>query len=341
VDIWGRARRSLEAADAQAQASDDDLHVVLQTLEADVASAYFNLRSLDSQSQILSSTVELYRQQVALTETKYRAGIVGRTDVVQAQAQLYTTTTLEVDARRQRADQEHALAILCGRAPSELTVPAASLEDLVPPVVPAGLPAEMLRHRPDVAEAEQNLVAANALIGVATADYYPTVNLTGLAGFETTDVRHVGWEDRVWSLAASAGLPLFTGGKLDATLEQTKARYDELLAAYRSSVLTAFREVEDALTDLHLRVDEANAQEQAVDASQEYVRLSRTEYDRGLISSLQVIDAQRTLLTNRLAAVQILNQRLTSTVLLIKALGAGWDPEFGASREASPSVGGQ
>jgi outer membrane protein TolC len=230
VDIWGRARRSLEAADAQAQASDDDLHVVLQTLEADVASAYFNLRSLDSQSQILSSTVELYRQQVALTETKYRAGIVGRTDVVQAQAQLYTTTTLEVDARRQRADQEHALAILCGRAPSELTVPAASLEDLVPPVVPAGLPAEMLRHRPDVAEAEQNLVAANALIGVATADYYPTVNLTGLA------------DSRPPTCATSAGkiasgrsrrapaCRSSPGGKLDATLEQTKARYDELLA---------------------------------------------------------------------------------------------------------------
>jgi multidrug efflux system outer membrane protein len=335
VDIWGRVRRSYQASLAQVQASSYDYQVVLNTMAADVAQDYFSIRSLDAQSQILDKTVESYRRQLSLTETQFNAGLVGRIDVVQAETQLHSALVTDADIRRQRADLEHALAILLGRPPAEVTVPVRPL-DLSPPVIPAGLPAELLRRRPDVAEAEQNLAAASAQIGVATAAFYPTVRLTGAAGFESMDVQHaLDWKSRIWSITPSVSIPIFEGGKLEAGLQQAKGRYDELLATYRNSVLGAFRDVEDALTDLHLRADEAQEQEQAVVAAREYLRLARIQYDRGLASYLLVIDAQRTLLTNELSAVQILNQRLASTVLLIKALGGGWDAERVATTQPS------
>jgi len=336
IDIWGRVRRLNEAALAQVRSSEDDYQVVLQTLEADVAQNYFTLLALDTQQQILALTVGSYRQQVSLTQTQQRAGLVGPTDVLQAQALLNSTIAQEVDIRRQRADIEHALAILLGRPPTELTVANKPL-DLVPPTIPAGLPADLLRRRPDVAEAEQALKAASAQIGVAVAEFYPTVNLTGSAGFESFDVQHaVGWESRFWSIGPSVTIPIFNGGQLRANLAQVRARYEELLADYRGSVLAAFREVEDSLTDLHMRADAAQAQEQAVQAAREYLRLSEVQYRGGLTNYLQVIDAERTLLTNELSAAQLLNQRLISTVLLIKSLGGGWEAEAAPTTRPNP-----
>jgi multidrug efflux system outer membrane protein len=327
IDVWGRVRRAYEASLAQVAASEDDYQVVLQTLQADVAQNYFNIRALDSQDQILLKTVESYRKQVELEQTQQKAGLVGLIDVYQAQSLLNSTLTQEIDIRRQRADLEHALAILLGRPPSEITVLVAPLE-LNPPVIPAGLPADLLRRRPDVIQAEQNLRAANAQVGVATAAFYPTFRLTGAAGFESIDVHHgLDWESRVWSIGPSVSFPIFTGGQLTANLEQAKARYQELSATYRGAVLTAFRDVEDSLTDLHLRADAAKAQDQAVAAAREYRRLAEVQYRGGLANYLVVIDAERTLLSNELSAVQILNQRLISTVLLIKSLGGGWDPD--------------
>jgi multidrug efflux system outer membrane protein len=325
VDVWGRVRRAVEASVAQVRASEDDYQVVLQTLQADVAQNYFTLRSLDAQAKILERNVESYRRQIELTQTQRKAGLVGQTDVLQAQTLLNSTIAQQVEIRRQRADTEHAIAILLGRPPSEITILNQPL-DLVPPQVPAGLPADLLRRRPDVLLAEQNLVTANAQIGVATAAFFPTFRLTGSAGFESIDLAHaLDWESRVWSIGPSVSFPIFTGGQLQANLDQTRARYEELSATYRGGVLAAYRDVEDSLTDLHLRADAAHAQNQAVAYAREYLRLSEVQYRGGLATYLQVIDAERTLLTNELTAAQILEQRMISTVLLIKSLGGGWD----------------
>jgi len=331
VDIWGRIRRLNQASLAQVRSTEDAFEVVLQTLEADVAQDYFAIRSLDAQSKILSQNAESFRQQVSLTETQQRAGLVGPIDVRQAETQLNSTIAQEVETRRQRADLEHALAVLLGRPPSELTVNVQPL-DLAPPTIPAGLPSDLLRRRPDVAQAEEDLIAANAQVGVATALYYPTVRLTGAAGFESVDLEHaLDWENRIWSIGPSISFPIFNGGQLDANLAETKAKYEELAATYRGSVLAAFRDVEDSLTDLHLRADAAQAQNDAVKSAREYLRLSQVQYKGGLIPYLQVIDAERTLLTAELSAAQILNQRLASTVLLIKSLGGGWNPDHPAT----------
>lgn len=320
-------RRSLESANAQARATEDDFQVVLLTLEGDVAQNYVNLRLLDFQDDILRQNVAAFRHELSLIETQFRAGLASQLDVLQAETQLHSTVTQEVDVRRQRADVEHALAILLGRPPSELSIAPEPLR-LAPPAIPAaGLPSDLLRRRPDVAEAEETLRAANAQVGVAEAQFYPVIKLTGLAGYESADFQHLlDWKSRIWSIGPSVTFPIFLGGQLTANLEEARARWDEVAATYRSRVLLAFRDVEDALTDLHLRAEQAESQERAVHSSREVLRLSELRFQRGLVNYLQVIDAERTLLANELSAAQILNQRLVSTVLLIKALGGGWDP---------------
>ena len=324
VDVWGRVRRAVESADATAQASADDFGVVLLTLTSDVAQNYFTLRSLDAQAEILARSIELFRQQVDMTTTQKNAGLVGQTDLLQAQTQLDATIALEVDVRRQRKDTEHALAILTGKPPSEVVIAARKLEG-DPPAIPAGVPADLLRQRPDVAEAEHDLVAANASIGVATASYYPDINLSAAAGFLSVDLQKVfDWQSRIWSLGASLAQPIYQGGKLDAQLEQTRAHYDELAANFQNAVLSALADVENSLTDIHMRADAFTSQQHAVDYAREYLRLAQLQYRQGLIGYLQVIDAERTLLTNELAAAHIRNQSYGSTVLLIKALGCGW-----------------
>jgi len=340
VDIWGQVRRAYEASKAQLQFSVDDFQVVLQAAQAEVAQDYFTIRSLDAQDAILGRNVDTFRKQVALTQTQFKTGLVSQLDVVQAQAQLNATISQEVDVRRQRADLEHAVAILLGRPPAEFALPVKPLE-LAPPVIPVGLPSDLLRQRPDVAQAEENLIAANAQIGVATSQFYPAVHLTGAAGFESIDLQHaLDWQNRMWSFGPSVSFPVFLGGQLESNLAQAKARYNELLANYRTAVLGAFRDVEDSLTDLHLRADEAQAQELAVQASRDYVRLSQVQYQRGLVNYLTVIDADRTLLANELSAAQILNQRLNATVLLIKALGGGWDARAAGAAPATTAPAG-
>jgi multidrug efflux system outer membrane protein len=325
VDLWGKVRRSVESSEAQARATADDLAVVLHAVQADVAQTYISIRALDSQIAILDRTVASYRRQVDLLQTQFKAGLVGRINLAQAEALLYSTISDQSEARRQRTDLEHALATLTGRPPSDLEVPSHPL-DLTPPAIPAGLPADLLRRRPDVVESEQLLAAASAQIGVAVAQFYPDFTLTATGGWQAFDFGHLpDWQSRIWSIGASALLPLFEGGRLDAQLEQARARYDEALAQYRGRVLIAFRDVEDALTDLHLRSDAAQSQTKAVDSAREYLTLAESQFRQGLVSYFIVIDAERTLLVNELSATQILNQRLVATVQLIKALGAGWE----------------
>jgi multidrug efflux system outer membrane protein len=340
LDVWGRVRRTVESAEAQYAASADDFGVVLLTLNADVAQNYFALRSLDAQQEILLRSIELFRQQVDMTTTQKNAGIVGPTDVLQAQTQLDATVALETDVRRQRTDVEHALAILVGKAPSEFSLAARKLES-DPPTIPTGTPADLLSQRPDVAEAEHNLVGANASIGVARAEYYPKIDLSAAAGLLSIDLQHLfDWQSRVWSLGASLAQPIYQGGRLDAQLEQAKARYDELAAAFQSTVLKALGDVENALTDIHLRAEASDSQKRAVLSAREYLRLAQLQYRQGLISYLQVIDAERTLLTNELTEAQLLNQRYASTVLLMKALGGGWTPQTADAHEETRAAVG-
>lgn len=324
VDIWGRVRRSYESAKATARASEDDLEVVQQTACADVAQNYFSLRSFDAQADILHKSVDLFRQQVELTQSQLKAGLANRVDVLQAQSQLDSTMTQETEVRRQRDDLEHAIAILIGRPPSALHIDA-KIQNPTPPTIPAGLPSDLLRRRPDVAEAEENLAAASANIGVAVAAFYPNLTLTGQAGFESTDIsKLLDWQSHIWSIAASAAQPIFEGGKLTANLRQTKARYEELVATYRSTILGAFRDVENNLVDLHRRAAESETQSRAVASDRETFGLVTQQYKSGLTSYLQVITTERTLLTDEISEKQIQFNRMISTVLLIKAVGGGW-----------------
>lgn len=327
ADVWGRVRRLSESADASAKASITDFSVVLQTAQADVAQNYFNLRGFDTQVAVITKNLALFEKQVALIETQVKVGLAPRTDLLQARTLLESTRTQLIEARRQRANLEHALALLTGRPPAALALTPKPLDTAMPDI-PAGLPVEILARRPDVTAAEYRLVAANADIGVAKANYYPKFTLTGSAGVQSIDTSKLAdWESRVWSLAPSISIPLFQGGALDADLAAKKAAYDESLANFRTTVLTAFREVEDNLNDLHSRTEAAASQERTLVSARENARLAELAYRNGLTNYLLVIDAHRTLLANELSAAQLQNQRLVSGVLLIRALGGGWEKD--------------
>lgn len=324
LDVWGRLRRQYEASRNTEQASVADLEFVRQTAVSDLAQAYFTIRLYDRQITSFEAALELYRKQLELTDTKYKAGLSLPTDLLQAKTQVNTATNQLIEVKRSRAKEEHAIAILLGRPPAEVVLQAAPLTTQIP-VVPAGLPVNLLSRRPDVAEAEHRLAAANAQIGVATANFFPSFNLSATAGFQSPNLEHLlDWERRVWSVGPAIGLPIFHGGQLSAALAQSKARYEELVASYRSTVLRAFQDVEDELSDIHLLSDKAKSLEDTLTSAREYSRLTEIQYRQGLTTYLQVIDANQTLLTNELSAAQAHSQRLSATVLLIKALGGGW-----------------
>ena len=325
VDIWGKIARSYESSVALSVAAEDALGTVRLTVAAQVAQTYFNIRSLDAQSEILNNNAKLYQRQLQLSKTRFSAGLALPTEPLQIENQLQSALSQEIEIRRQRADAEHAIAILLGRSPADLDIQPLPL-NATPPLVPVGLPAELLRNRPDVNQAEQSLVSANAQIGVAKAAYYPSLKLTSSLGFEALEISHIAdWESRIWTNAATFAFPVLQG-QLDANVISAKARYEELVANYRTTLLTAYREVEDALTDLHMRSNQADVQQKALAASREYLRLTEIQYEQGLANNLQVIDADKTLLQNELLVQQNLNNRMVSTILLIKALGGGWNP---------------
>ena len=326
LDIWGRLRRQYEFYQNQQQASAADFAVVRQTALADLAQGYFSLRLYDTQAGILEDALALYRRQLELTQGKHKAGLALQTDVLQAQNQIDTAQNQLLEVRRSRIKQEHALALLTGRPPSEFSIERQAVRVVIP-AIPAGLPATLLGRRPDVAAAEHKLIAANAQVGAAQANFYPTLSLTGSAGFESLDIHTLmNWENRVWSVAPGLSLPLFQGGKLTAALAQARASYAELLANYRTAVLEAYRDVEDQLSDLRILAREAEALDQTLESAKENFRLTELQYRQGLSSYLQVITANQTLLTTELTTANARNQRLAATVLLIKGLGGGWDP---------------
>ena len=327
IDVWGRVRRSFEAARAQAAASADELGVIRLMVETDVAQYYYLLRSLDAQAQILAETVVSYREQVRLLSVQLKTGLVSPIVLNQAQAQLQATVAQQRDVARARADLEHALATLCGRPAPSFAVAANPLHEASPPTVPPGLPAQLLARRPDVAEAEQNVVAANAQIGVATAEFFPRFMLTATAGLESADLSALfTWQSRAASILPSVSIPIFQGGRLRANLEAIKASYRETVAAYVNQVLIAYGDVEDALTDLNAFSDEVGSLREAVSASRNYLRLAQSQYKYGLVDYLIVIDAERTLLANQLSLARTVNFHMAASIQLIKALGGGWNP---------------
>jgi len=325
VDVWGRVRRSFQAARAEAQASEADFHTVLLTLSADVATNYFSLRELDSELQILQETLALRKHAQDLVQQRTQAGIVSGLDLARVKTELAAAEADLLDVRRRRAEFENALAVLCGQSASEFRVAAYPLI-IPPPRVPPNLPSEVLERRPDVAQAERKMAAASERIGVAQAAFFPVVRLTGSAGYVSTDLDTIfSWENHVWSIGPSVSVPLFAGGRNVAGVNAARARYEEAVANYRQQVLVAFKDVENALAGLQLREEQARAQDRGVAAARDAAELSRARYAQGLVNFLEVVDAERSRLQAERAAVQIESQRLISTVLLIKALGGSWD----------------
>jgi multidrug efflux system outer membrane protein len=325
IDVWGRVRRSIEAQRALAVAAEDDEAVIRLAVQADVAQFYYTVRGFDAQLAILTETVASFREQVRILTVQFNTGLASSIPMSQAQALLQSTLAQQADVARAREDEAHALAILCGQAAPAFTVAVNPLGEVAPPAVPPALPATVLSQRPDVAEAEQNLVAANAQVGVATANLYPTFGLTGDAGFESGALSSLfDWQSRLWSIAAGVGAPLFNGGRLRATLDATKAAYRGVVAVYVNQVLIAYGDVEDALTDLHALNDEAASLREAVTASETYLRVAQAQFRTGLVDYLTVIDAERTLLSNQLALAQAKTSQMNASVHLIKALGGGW-----------------
>ena len=324
-DVWGRVRRTVEAARADAQATLADLEAVRLSVHAELAVDYFQARELDAEAQLLDSTVASYIKQLELTENRYRGGVASQVDVAQAQTQLETARAQAIDVREQRTQFEHAMAVLVGEPASSFNLPVAAL-GAIPPAIPPGLPSQLLERRPDIAANERLMASANARIGVAKAAYFPLFNLFPSAGFESTTITN--WLSNPSAFAAvgaSAVVTAFDVGRRRAASDQARAFYDQTVANYRQNVLTAYQEVEDNLAALRLLEDEFNTETAAVAAAEHSLALSNNRYRGGVTTYLEVITAQTTALANERTAVQISGRRMVDNVLLIKALGGGWD----------------
>ena len=325
VDLWGRVRRSFRAAREQAQASAANYQTVLLALQADVAQNYFTIRFLDLDRRVLAQSVDLRKKNLALVESLHTGGADSALDVAQAETELASAEADLVGLQLRRAQLENALAVLCGQASSSFAL-AETTRDYEAPAIPVGLPADLLERRPDVAQAERSMAATSEGIGVAKAAYFPAIQLTGTAGTESVALKDVfNWENRLWSIGPNVSLPLFAGGRNRAGVQQAEAAYREAVAQYRSQILVAFRDVEDSLAGLNLLQEQFEAQMRAVTGAKRAASLSLLRYKEGLASYLEVVDADRTALENELTADDLNGQRLVTTVLLIKALGGGWN----------------
>jgi NodT family efflux transporter outer membrane factor (OMF) lipoprotein len=327
LDLWGMVRRAVEAGDASWQASAADLETARLSARASLATSYFTLRITDAFQQILQDTVAAYERSLELTRNRYNAGVVARVDVVQAEVQWKSAQAQLIDLGVDRAQLEHAIALLIGEAPANFSLERKPLT-LAMPDVPLVLPSDLLERRPDIAAAERGMVAANARIGVAKAAYFPTITLSGQAGQRAIDVSDLFLApSRFWSLGAALAAPLFDGGARSAATEEARAAYDEQVALYRQTVLAGFQEVEDNLAALRILGEEARVQDEVVQGARRNVELTLNQYNAGTVSYLNVIVAQATLLQNERTAAQLLGRRLTASINLVRAAGGGWTAE--------------
>jgi NodT family efflux transporter outer membrane factor (OMF) lipoprotein len=325
TNAWGRVSRNVELYRAQAQASAADLAVVNLTMHADLAVDYFAARSLDAEEKVLRDTVMQYEQALQLNEDRYQGGVASEVDVEQARTILETARAQLVDVGVARAQYEHAVAVLAGKPPAEFTLPPLPLTT-PPPPIPVGLPSALLERRPDIAASERLVASANAQVGLAKLAYYPIVNLAASGGFDSKSITTlVQGPSILWSVGASAAVTVFDVGRRRALNDQARAAYDSTVASYRQTVLAAFQEVEDNLAALRILEEEAGVQAMAVEAAERSLALSNTRYDGGVTSYLEVITAQNAALSDEVTAVNILGRRMINAVLLIEALGGGWD----------------
>jgi NodT family efflux transporter outer membrane factor (OMF) lipoprotein len=339
IDLFGRVRHSLEAANASLQASAADLENVRLMITSELAADYFQLRELDAEIGVVQKAIDFQKQGLQLVENRHNGGAVSGLDVAQQQTVLDSSYTQMELLQQQRAQFEHAVAALQGLPASEFKAPARAL-DVQPPQVPVALPSELMQRRPDIAIAEREVAAANAQIGVAKSAFYPSLSLGGTgAGFQSADIaKLVDAPSAIWSVGLSLLQPVIAGGRNHAQLENASAAYDENVANYRESVLVAFQQVEDALSGLNALTSASDSQQRAVVDAQTSLTLANARYTGGLVTYLDVITAQEQVLNNERLATQIQGQRLVTSVLLVKALGGGWDASSIAAVEVKPSM---
>lgn len=328
IDVWGRVRRNVESNEASAQASAADLAATRLSAQAQLAQNYLQLRVLDAQQQLLDDTVAAYQRSYQLTLNQYNAGVVAKSDVIQAQTQLKSAQAQALDNGVQRAQLEHVIALLVGQPASTFSITPSPLTAAAPPI-PVALPSMLLERRPDIAGAERRVAAANAQIGVAQAAYYPSLSLSASGGFQTSNglANWFTMPSRVWSLGPQLSQLIFDGGARRSVTDQAIATYDGVAAAYKQTVLTAFQEVEDNLAALRILEQEAVVQNEALQSARQAVTLVTNQYKSGVVNYTSVITAQATALTSERTALDILYRRMAASVLLTKALGGGWSEQ--------------
>lgn len=323
-DFWGKVRRQVESDIASSAASLDTLRAAQLSLQSTLAQDYFQIRQLDSQTQLAQKTVTAYEKFLAMTQNRYVAGVATQADVALAQSQLATARVQQVSFGVQRAQLEHAIAVTIGEAPSDFSLPAVS--DMPEPhAIPVGLPSQLLLRRPDLQAAERQVAAANALIGVAESAYFPALTLSGQRGWRSTTFTNlVSAPNLFWSMGPSLAATLFDGGARSAQIAQSREGYQMAVAQYRQLGLQALQQVEDQLVASATLADEADLQQQAVAAAERSLRLTTDQYKAGIVPYLNVVTAQTAAYTTHNAALLISGQRLTAGVALIQALGGGW-----------------
>ncbi len=329
IDLWGRIRRGVTQARANAQGADADLENARLSLHAELATDYFNLRAADAQETLLDSTITVYEQALKLVQDRYEGGVAPLSDLTQSRTQLEQARVQRTDLGVQRAQYEHAIAVLIGKPPAALTIPATSLRLKAPdlPNVPGVLPATLLERRPDIAAQERRMAAANESIGIAQAAYYPTLSLNNIAGgFTGTSVLNwFAYPSRFFAIGPTASQIIFDAGRRRAVKDNAIAQYDETVANYRETTLEAFQEVEDNLAALRVLSTEADQQRAATSAAQQSLDLFNIRYQGGVDTYLQVVTWQTALLNNQRNEIVLMQRRLDATVLLMKAVGGGWD----------------
>jgi NodT family efflux transporter outer membrane factor (OMF) lipoprotein len=327
IDLWGAVRRSITAAKENSQATAAMLQNVLLSLHSELAMDYFELRAADAQQKLLIDTVAQYQNAVRVTNNRFVGGIAPKSDLTQAQTQLQTAKVAAADVAIARAQYEHAIAALTGQQPEDFSIPPDPLAlSVMPPGIPTGIPSQLLERRPDIAAAERQAAAANEQIGIARAAYFPSVNLSAIAGFQSTAINSLfNRSSFIYSLGPTIGETFFDGGRRRGVSEQAIAGYDQTAANYRQTVLTAYQQVEDNLVALRILADEQAQQRSATSSAKESERIFNNRYVGGVDTYLQVITAQTTALNNERNDIDILRRRMDASVLLIKTLGGGWD----------------
>jgi NodT family efflux transporter outer membrane factor (OMF) lipoprotein len=324
VDLWGRVRRTVNVSKEEAQATAADLQTALLSLQAELAVDYFEARANDAEEKLLLDTVKSYEEAYRITNNRFQGGVSAESDVDQAKAQLEDARVQASDVNIQRAQYEHAIAVLLGEPPAEFTLAQRPL-DTRPPAIPVGLPSELLERRPDIAAAERRVNEANERIGIARAAYFPALNLSAVAGFESTAISTLlRGSNFLWGAGPTLSQTFFDAGRRGAVSQQALAGYDEQTANYRQTTLTAFQQVEDNLAVLHTLTLEAEQQHRATVAAQAAEKIFNNRYVGGIDTYLQVVTAQTTALENERNEIAIERRQMDASVLLIKALGGGW-----------------